>query len=243
MSEGSPSGRVGAADQPPPPTVFAGDHLLTMLAVGYLLALLTSSVLASMAAGVGASPTGTFAAGAVGLWIGLLVTAQRIAGNPVRDLRALAARLRLGFGWRDVALGAPAGIATQLVVIPVLYVPIARLWSINVSEAARQRVDEAAGGWFALFVAVVVVGAPLFEEVFFRGALLGVLRQRFGSLAGVAVSTLVFGGTHFQIVQLPGLAAAGLVFAVLAYRTGRLGPAVWAHVAFNATTVVAFAHG
>ncbi len=140
-------------------------------------------------------------------------------------------------------LGVPAGIVAQLVVIPVLYVPITRLWSVDVSDPARQRVDEAAGGWLLLFVVVVVLGAPLFEEIFFRGALLGVLRHRYVSVVGVVASSLVFGATHFQIMLLPGLAAAGLVFAFLADRTGRLGPAVWAHVAFNATTVVMLARG
>ena len=39
------------------------------------------------------------------------------------------------------------------------------------------------------------------------------------------------------------LAAFGLVLSVLAHRTGRLGPSIWAHVGFNATTVVALVAG
>jgi membrane protease YdiL (CAAX protease family) len=31
----------------------------------------------------------------------------------------------------------------------------------------------------------------------------------------------------------------GVLFAFLVVRTGRLGPAIWAHVAFNTITVVA----
>lgn len=243
MSDTPPAPPVSRTDPPSVPTVFNGSHLLIMLAIGYLFALLVSSMLASMAVGVRAAPTAILAAGAVGLWTGLLVTAQRVAGNRVCDLRALAVRLRLGFGWRDVVVGVPAGIVAQLVLIPLLYIPVTRLWSVDVSDPARQRVDEATGGWLALFVAVVVVGAPLFEEIFFRGVLLGVLRQRFGRVLGVAASALVFGATHFQIMLLPGLAAAGLVFAFLADRTGRLGPAVWAHLAFNATTVVMLTRG
>ena len=53
----------------------------------------------------------------------------------------------------------------------------------------------------------------------------------------VVASSAVFAGTHFQLLPFPGLLAAGLVFAVLTWRTGRLGSAVIAHAAFNATTV------
>ena len=48
----------------------------------------------------------------------------------------------------------------------------------------------------------------------------------------------MFGATHFQLLQLPGLVLAGALFGVLAYRSGRLGPAIVAHVAFNMVTVV-----
>jgi membrane protease YdiL (CAAX protease family) len=34
----------------------------------------------------------------------------------------------------------------------------------------------------------------------------------------------------------------GLVAALLATRTGRLGPGIWAHVAFNLTAVISLLH-
>lgn len=55
-------------------------------------------------------------------------------------------------------------------------------------------------------------------------------------VCGVA---LFFGLTHFQPLLLPPLVAAGIVFGVCAWRTGRLGLAVVAHAAFNASTVIA----
>jgi membrane protease YdiL (CAAX protease family) len=57
-------------------------------------------------------------------------------------------------------------------------------------------------------------------------------------VAAVAVSSVIFGLSHIlQFVQLPALIAFGLVAAYLAERTDRLGPSIWAHVGFNATTV------
>jgi hypothetical protein len=45
---------------------------------------------------------------------------------------------------------------------------------------------------------------------------------------------------HFEELQFLGLAGFGMVLAYLAYRTGRLGPSILAHVAFNTTTIIAF---
>ena len=39
--------------------------------------------------------------------------------------------------------------------------------------------------------------------------------------------------THLQPLQFPALLAFGVILGVLAWRTGRLGPALWAHVGFN----------
>jgi membrane protease YdiL (CAAX protease family) len=50
-------------------------------------------------------------------------------------------------------------------------------------------------------------------------------------------SSAVFGLVHFQLLQFPALMVVGVVNAVLTLRTGRLGPAVCAHVAFNGTAV------
>jgi len=45
---------------------------------------------------------------------------------------------------------------------------------------------------------------------------------------------------HFEALQFLGLAGFGVVLGAIAWWTGRLGPSVVAHAAFNATTVVAY---
>jgi membrane protease YdiL (CAAX protease family) len=54
----------------------------------------------------------------------------------------------------------------------------------------------------------------------------------------VILSSVVFAATHFDVLSFPALVVFGAVMAVLVVRTGRLGAAVWAHVGFNATTIV-----
>jgi membrane protease YdiL (CAAX protease family) len=62
--------------------------------------------------------------------------------------------------------------------------------------------------------------------------------RRYGSVAAIAGSAVVFGLAHFQLLQLPALILFGLVLAILAKRTGRLGPGIVAHATFNAATVL-----
>ena len=54
----------------------------------------------------------------------------------------------------------------------------------------------------------------------------------------IVITAVLFGASHGQLLQFPALAAFGVVLGVIAHRTGRLGMNIWAHVGFNATTVV-----
>jgi hypothetical protein len=110
--------------------------------------------------------------------------------------------------------------------------------SDDLEKPARELADKAHGPGVLLLVLVVVVGAPLIEELFFRGLTLRSVTRRFGAPAGVVGSAVLFGLTHFEPLQLPALVVFGLLAAFLARRSGRLGPAIWAHVAFNLTAVI-----
>ncbi len=122
------------------------------------------------------------------------------------------------------------------------------LWFTDADQAdleapARELTDKAQGGGVLLLVLVVAVMAPLAEEVFFRGMLQRTLARALPIWPAMVVTSLLFAVSHFQLLQLPALAAFGLVLSVLTHRSGRLGPAIWAHVGFNATTLVALLAG
>ena len=59
-----------------------------------------------------------------------------------------------------------------------------------------------------------------------------------GTNWAIVGSAALFGAAHLEPLQFPALFVFGLVAAVLATRTGRLGPGIWAHVAFNSVAVV-----
>ena len=46
-----------------------------------------------------------------------------------------------------------------------------------------------------------------------------------------------------QPLQFPGLFVAGLLFGALAWRAGRLGPAIFAHVGFNTVAAIVLLWG
>lgn len=143
----------------------------------------------------------------------------------------------------DVPIGLAVGIVTQLVVLPLIYLPIFWLSDANSDDLSRPA-EELAGradgtlSW-VLFALLVGICAPIVEELFYRGLLLRSAEKRgLSPWASAGVSALVFAAMHFQGLQFPGLLAFGLVAGALVVVTGRLGPAIFAHIGFNLTTVV-----
>jgi len=179
--------------------------------------------------------------GLLGLWAGL------VGGVVVFSRFRASGRLKedvgLSLRWPiDVAVGVVAGVGTQLVLIPLLYLPFE-----HADPTLRHRLEAPAktdtagvhGAWqIAILVVFLAVGAPIVEEMFFRGLLLRSLARWLGPIGSVIGSALVFGLAHFEVLQLPALIMFGLILATLAQRTGRLGPGMFAHAAFNAVTVV-----
>lgn len=163
--------------------------------------------------------------------IGSLWLARRGGEDP---RRALGLALRP----LDIPLGVVIGVVLQLGVIPLLY----RLSGVDLDELerpARQLAGAARGGVATvLFVLMTCLFAPIAEELMYRAVL-----QRGGgrssALAGLVVAALVFGLAHFQPLQFPGLALFGATSGLVVWWTGRTGPGIVAHMAFNATTVVA----
>lgn len=137
-------------------------------------------------------------------------------------------------------LGLPVGVLTQLVVLPLVYMPLVRVWDgtfneDNLSENARDLVDRASGGSLVLLVIMVCVGAPIVEELVYRGLLQGSFAARFNNVPAWLGASAIFALIHFRPVEYPGLLAIGLVCGYCALATGRLGMAIACHVGFNVT--------
>jgi membrane protease YdiL (CAAX protease family) len=156
-------------------------------------------------------PAGPAAAGSV---IGWILAGELLALLPLAYL-AVALRRRglslaaIGLTARNAAAEAGRGIAGYAAMLPwVFLVAVVSQW------AGRQLFPDVAppfhpvqaltvaapSAWarVALFL-IVAVGAPLWEEIFFRGVLFGALRRRYGAVAAGAGSAALFALLHPQL--------------------------------------------
>ena len=170
----------------------------------------------------------------VALWFGLFGVPLWVVSSRGLEWSALGFTLER----RDILPGLAIGVFAQALLVPAIYAPI-RFFrdDLDVAADARDLVDKADGLGVVLLIVVVVFGAPVVEELFFRGLALRAFERRLGRWVGLVASSLVFGLVHFQPLQFPALVMFGLIAGWLAQRDGRLGRAIWAHVGFNTWTV------
>lgn len=147
----------------------------------------------------------------------------------------------LGVKFRAVDLvGLPIGVAAQVGLIPLLYIPLRNQWPATFSEAkleerARELVDQASGVMVVVLVLIVVFGAPIVEELMYRGLIQRSLNGAIGVAPALVVASIWFAFVHQSPVEYPGLFLAGLLFGGCVAATKRVGPAILTHAAFNAT--------
>jgi membrane protease YdiL (CAAX protease family) len=174
---------------------------------------------------------------AAALWSALVAGLVWVSGK--YGTGSLTADLGLRFAPIDL-VGIPLGVFCQLVLLQVVYWPLRSIWPVTFDEgrietSARNLYDSANGAWLVGLVLVVVVGAPLVEELVYRGLLQRSVAQRLPGWIAVVLVAGWFALIHFRPVEYPGLFAFGLVLGAMALVTRRLGMAVLAHCAFNAT--------
>jgi membrane protease YdiL (CAAX protease family) len=219
------------------------------VAAGLILSSITAAVAEAAthyrASSGAALPVAVTVADLIGLWVGLVGAAVWYSrahgtGHIVADFG-----YRVG-AWWDIPLGAAVGLGSQYGLVPLLYRPFEHV-DHNLSRQLGQPTQREVGAAHTSVSVVVLlvflaVGAPLVEELFFRGLLLRALTEWLNPVAGIVGSGLLFGLAHFEKVQFAGLALFGMVLAALAWRLRRLGPSIAAHVSFNAVAVLATVH-
>lgn len=88
-----------------------------------------------------------------------------------------------------------------------------------------------------LMVVIACVGAPLSEEIIFRGYIYGAMKRFTNIPVAVCFSGLLFGAVHLNMSALLPLVVLGLLLAVLYEVTGSLWMPIAVHFVFNAVTV------
>lgn len=93
---------------------------------------------------------------------------------------------------------------------------------------------------------LLVVGAPVIEELFYRGLLLRSLQTRLSAWSAITVQALLFSASHVlsnvgvaRVAQMIGALLFGLLAGAVVQHFRRLGAATIGHALFNAAVVIA----
>jgi membrane protease YdiL (CAAX protease family) len=140
----------------------------------------------------------------------------------------------------DVPIGLAIGVFCQLAMVPALYFVLSKIIGVkDVSAAARQLTDRASSPISIILLFLIVgIGAPIAEEIYFRGMAQGIFGRRLRPIWAIVAAAVFFAVTHLQPLQFPALVAFGLVLGVMRWKSGRLGPAIFAHLGFNVVAAV-----
>lgn len=99
-------------------------------------------------------------------------------------------------------------------------------------------------GYLAIVLLVVVILAPIFEELFFRGLFYPALRRVLGPRPAIVLDGVIFGLLHFEPLFMISLILVGMMLAYLYEKTDSLAAPIIAHSLYNLTVVlIALAFG
>jgi membrane protease YdiL (CAAX protease family) len=230
----SPSeGQQAAAANAPPswPPWFAFVGFIAAL-TGTLVAVGVIAVVAGIESGDD-TPTLTIVA--------TLVQGIFFVGTALVLARSITAPRPWHFGFRRAPLWGTIGWATLGMLSFYL---VTAIYAVLVDPSAEQEVTESLGaddGTFGLIAAgvMVIVVAPVVEEMFFRGFFYRALRTRYPVVIAALIDGLVFGIIHFDfegadgLLILPPLALLGLIFCLVYERTGTLYAVIGLHALNN----------
>ncbi len=121
-----------------------------------------------------------------------------------------------------------------------LYLVATALYAGLITEPHQKDIAEAFGP-IAVQVVLIVIAAPISEEVCFRGMLYGGLRTRLPRYPAALVTGLIFGGLHATtgIPAVPPLIVFGFLLALLYEKTGSILPGIMLHMLNNIVALLA----
>jgi membrane protease YdiL (CAAX protease family) len=112
------------------------------------------------------------------------------------------------------------------------------LYSLVGSPEFDQHTATKAGAPVVLTLLVVLVLAPMGEEMLMRGVAYTRLRRHMPPLAAAVLTSAAFSLLHLNLVQIVVTVPLGLLLAAVYEQTGRLAPVIGLHMAFNLLSVL-----
>ena len=240
-----PLAHPGAYDEPQrseaPPTFPAAGIWFGLLGWGAAIAWPRVVELVLSIVGRGGAATWTAI-----LYVGLFGLMGLAVAGAVKTLGSGSVRADVGLGiarsdigWAFIAL---IGGEMARTVVGSLFISVGDTDKYVDTVKSFQR----GGTLLAVFVLSLLIGAPLFEELLFRGLLLRSLTGRIGFRLALVTQALLFGVYHFNaafgwfnVTLCLGNAALGYVFGLISTRQRRLAAGMLAHAAANALALAA----
>jgi membrane protease YdiL (CAAX protease family) len=110
---------------------------------------------------------------------------------------------------------------------------------LGIEPQGMKQVIEILPGNLGISLLLLAVLAPLVEELVFRGLVYGWITGRWGSLAGLIVSSVAFAAAHYEPAHVVLVLPLGFLFGWLRRRTDSLLPSLFAHIMNNGFALIA----
>ncbi len=230
-----------------------GDALLMLPIMGFVFAL-SFGVIAVLAVieGIGFDEIGsTDSADLPASMLVVPTLIQQIAwfGWPfiVSKWKGLGAAADWGWAFKPVDIG--IGLGTAMIamfaagIAATVTSALVDLEDESLAENTQILTDYENSPWLYALLFIVIIGAPFSEELLFRGLIMRSVAKRWGTVAGVIGSLVVFVPIHIadggvfsggQVVLWASIATLGAVLAIAAVMTERLAASIFAHMIINA---------
>jgi uncharacterized protein len=166
--------------------------------------------------------------------LGFLLTPMAlVAWRGAPTVREIIARLGIrrfapgpAFKWMAAAVGA--------------YLLFALFYSQLITQPEQEDIAEGFGP-VPVQILLIVIAAPISEEVLFRGYLFGGLREKLSTWVAALIAGTIFGALHALtgISAVPPLIALGAIFCLLYEKTGSIVPGIILHVLNNSVALLA----
>ncbi len=89
-------------------------------------------------------------------------------------------------------------------------------------------------------VLLLTIGAPLGEELFFRGLLIDLWAEHYGTKKAVFFAALIFAFLHFYVLQFIPVLISGILLGILLIRSKSIGVSIFAHATVNSLVLLSW---
>jgi membrane protease YdiL (CAAX protease family) len=178
---------------------------------------------------------------------GLVISLATLLSTPLGlGLTLLFAGIRRGISVRHYLALSPVSIVTMLLscLVALLFVladgTLTYLLGRDIVPPVMVEAYQTAGFLPLLWIAMIVA-APLFEEVFFRGFLFrGIQHSWLGAVGAILITSLVWASGHMQydLCDVSLIFVGGLVLGTIRLKTDSCLPTMATHVLWNLIATV-----